>query len=98
MIYEAAGAVGVNPEAFTLRELWWMAAGAWKPHAEAMALFASIHRKPNTRRLTAADFSPYESHVDDRSDVIPSDVSALRVLLPGGKRKRKGKGAKRGGK
>ena len=63
MIYELAGAVGVNPDPLTLRELLWMAEGRsgaeWARFSALMALTANIHRDPkHSTAFAPGDFNP----------------------------------------
>jgi hypothetical protein len=84
MIFEAAGAIGVDPWPYTLRELVWMNDGRarqlWGIAANQMALLANTVRDPRKRKepFEARDFNPYASPA--RRDVIHDDETGFKVL------------------
>jgi len=89
MIAELAGAVGVDPGPFTLRELFWMAEGhdrhEWGRASSLMAMIANAHKGKKGRWVRPAQLNPYER---DRPPGIPlttDNIRILKSLVPNGK-------------
>jgi hypothetical protein len=86
LIYELAGAVGVDPGPYTLRELDLMARGRgrmlWGIASHVLALVANVHRKPGSSPIEAASLNPFAEL--DRTEVKQRPrvgVSALKAFL-----------------
>lgn len=58
-VYQAAGAVGMDPSPLSLRELYWMANGAWRPLMTIAApCFNANASKPSDMK-SPDDLNPY---------------------------------------
>lgn len=58
-VYLAAGAVGVDPSPLTLRELYWMAEGAWKPFTMIASPIICSNVEKKSDRKTPDELNPY---------------------------------------
>jgi hypothetical protein len=93
LIYQFAGAIGVDPGPLTLRELLWMYDGhdraAWGHTSHIMCVIASANRDPKkSRPLSAADFNPYFNRKGKRAGAIIVDkdnIGLLREMFTGAK-------------
>ena len=70
MIYWNAGVAGVDPGAFTWRELAWMAEGRsrleWAQSSIMMQFLYAAVRDPKGETLSAADFNPHAKASHER--------------------------------
>jgi hypothetical protein len=88
-VYRLAGALGVDPDRLTLRELYWMAEGrnqqTWNVASAIMALLANCHRDPKKRPFLPGDFHPMVDR-KNRGDVIevtPETLGDFREAFSG---------------
>lgn len=58
-VYKAAGVVGVVPDGLSIRELFWMADGAYEPWAISIANFVNAHAGKGARTVKPDDLNPY---------------------------------------
>ena len=69
----------------TLRELVWLADGAWRRTASMMALFANANRDPKKHAaFTPADFNP---HAPRPKPPTAKDIKMLKFVFVDRKRK-----------
>lgn len=59
MVYQAAGVAGVDPSPHSLRELLWMADGAYSGHAQTHAMIYNAMTGKRDKAKSANDFNPY---------------------------------------
>ena len=88
MIYQLAGAIGVDPGGLTLRELLWMSEGAgrdaWSRASNLMALLANINRDPKKSKVfKPTDFNPYYAVKKDSVLVTRENIGILREAFKG---------------
>lgn len=58
-VFQAAGAVGVEPWGYSMRELLWMADGAWKPYSALIAKIHNSHCQKKSELITPDSVNPY---------------------------------------
>ena len=81
-IYELAGAVGVNPEPYTFREIIWMYRGKGKDEWSRLSVVLATTANMNSskgKRFTSSDFNPYEH--SDTAENVPGSIEDLKVFL-----------------
>jgi hypothetical protein len=90
LIYQLAGAIGVDPANLTLKELLWMSEGrgkdVWARASNLMALIANCNRDPKKSKVfKPSDFNPYYiGKVKEDSIVITTEnVGIMREAFTG---------------
>ncbi len=84
-IWEAAGAVGVDPHGLTLRELCLMAEGRareeWDRTAPVLAMIANAHRDHRQRSepFGVDEFHPFRA--PRRNELLKVDITVLRDVF-----------------
>lgn len=59
-VFHAAGVVGVEPWGYSMRELMWMAEGAWRPLSAIVAMVHNVNAEKKDR-ITADSQNPYST-------------------------------------
>ena len=80
-----AGVVGVSPYDFSMRELRWMALGAWDTSCLVAAVIANSNRDSKQKPLAVESFHPYRMRERKKSGKLtPEALLAMKPLLVGG--------------
>jgi len=94
VIWQIAGAVGINPLPLTLRELVWMAESrnqsVWHPWAVYLSMFANVNRdkKKKPSPFTPQEFMPGYQEVKKEPDyqlTTKETMTALKAVFCKGK-------------
>ena len=77
-----AGVVGVNPYDFSMRELRWMATGAWDTSSLIAAVIANSNRDSKHKALGVESFHPYRMRELKKSATLTTtSLHAMKPLL-----------------
>lgn len=83
MIWEWAGAAGLDPRPLSLRQLYWALDGAvrerWNHTAQLLALIANVNRAEGASPYAAADFHPYLRSPGNRVRGTPLTGERIRA-------------------
>lgn len=60
-VFQAAGAAGVEPWSYSMRELLWMADGAWRPFSSIIAKMHNVNIQKRSDAITPDSVNPYST-------------------------------------
>ena len=87
LCHELAGQVGIDPDAKTLRELWWMARGVWDIHSRILHALIEPNRDRNAQKQPYHpwDFHPFRdaTKVKRDSDLLPYNPNIMQAIQDG---------------
>ena len=92
LVYQIAGAVGVDPGPLTIRELVDMSEGKsrslWAHTSAQLAMLANVNRRKGQRAIRPEELDPWHQAKKKRRQLTAANIGELWEWLPAAERKK----------